>query len=209
MAKFPRLPGALPRLATPPRFPSAMQSWGATGKGQIRAVQNMGRVWTEIYPLLDCANPNVRALIETLNRSLRSGILWEIQHPYWHRRSGVGGGVPLVDGSSQTGSTINIKGATPNVSKWLRQGDLIGIGDSPVLYDVTSDIDSGSTGKAAVTISPPIFTGRAPANSAVVTIDPSLLYFNAYIIDIPDFPQMDSTRYIDAGLAVTWREQVL
>lgn len=209
MARFPRLAGALPRLVTPPRFPSAMQSWGTTGKGQMRATQNMGRTWTEIYPLLDSANPNVRALIAALNHSMRSGILWEVQHPYWHRRAGLGGGAPVIDGANQTGSSINITSASVSKTKWLRSGDIIGIADGPVIFDVTSDVDTDALGKATIPISPPIFTGRAPANGAVVTIDPLLLYFNAYIINVTDFPEMDSTRYIAAGLAVTWREQVL
>src|SRR3954469_4007478 len=125
MPTFPRGTRALPRLATPPRFPSGLQSWGQSGRGQFRAVQNMGRVWTEIFPVLDTALPNVRALIEAINRSTREGIVWDVQHPYWHKRMGAGGGATiLVNGSGQSGAILNVDGATPTITNWLRQGDI-------------------------------------------------------------------------------------
>lgn len=96
MPNFPRNAGALSRLATPPQFPGGLQSWGESGKGQARAVNNMGRVWTETYGTLDATNPSVRALIQAINQARREGTVWDVQHPYWHVRKGVGGGSPVV-----------------------------------------------------------------------------------------------------------------
>src|SRR5882672_12470539 len=99
MPAFPRAAGAYPRLATPPLFPGGLQSWGQAGKGQLRAVQAMGRTWDEVFPVLDGGRQSVRALIEAINRSRREGIFWDVQHPYWHSRFGLGGGSPLVNGA--------------------------------------------------------------------------------------------------------------
>jgi hypothetical protein len=168
----------------------------------------MGRVWTEIYPVLDTALPAVRALIEALNRSMREGILWDVQHPYWHKRSGVGGGATiLVNGANQSGAILNVDGATPSVTNWLRQGDIIQVAGCPVIIDVTADVNSNGSGQVALPISPPIFVGQLPADNAVVNIVPSTIFFKAVITDVTDFPNMDTSQYIDAGLTVTWREQ--
>lgn len=207
MPVFPRTARALSRLATPPRFPGALQSWGTSGKGQVRGVQNMGRMWTETYPLLDASTPAVRALLEAINRSLRTGVLWDVQHPYLHRRIGLGGGTPLVNGASQTGSSINIDGAAAGVTGWLKAGDIISIVGCPVVFDVSEDVTTSGGGTATIPINPPIFTGQSPADNAAVTIDPTAIFYKAYIVDVSDIPAMDTTRYIDPGLTITWREQ--
>lgn len=92
---FPRGDGALPRLATVPKFPDAMSLWAMSGKGQKRAHGNMGRVWTETYPVLDGSRASVRTLLEALNRAKREGLLWEVQHPY-ERTLGSGYGTTVT-----------------------------------------------------------------------------------------------------------------
>ncbi len=210
MATFPRGTKAMPRLATPPRFPEALQSWSQSGKGQFRGTQNVGRVWSEVYPVLDTSLATVRALIEAINRSLREGVLWDVRHPYWHRRLGTGntGGSVLIAGAGQNGTSINVDGFTPNnlIPLFLRAGDVIQIAGGAVLYDVKADVAADLT-QATIPIHPPIYAGQEPADNAVVNINPDTQYFKAHIISVSEFPFMDSTRYIDAGLTVTWREQ--
>src|SRR5690242_19801501 len=46
----------------------------------------MGRTWDEVYPLMDTQNPSMRAFVELINRSLRNGLIWDVQHPYWNQR---------------------------------------------------------------------------------------------------------------------------
>lgn len=206
MTDFPRATGAMPRLITPPIFSVGMQSWGQSGKGQFRSVQNIGRMWEEVYPILDTANPNVRALIEVLNRSLRDGLVWTIQHPYWQVRQGLGGGTPVVNGSNQVGSTLNIDGATAGVTGWLKHGDLVQVAGCSVIFDVTADVNSNGSGQVAIPVSPTIYTGQSPADEAAVTIDPTLIKFNVAIVSVSGLPSMDSTRYINAGMTVLLRE---
>lgn len=209
MANFPRAAGALPRLASPPRFPGALQSWSQSGKGQTRAVQNMGRVWTETYPVLNTENPSVRALIQAINQSLREGTVWDVQHPYWHVRKGAGGGTPLVNGASQTGSSLIVDGASANITNWLRQGDLIKVTGCAVVFDVSADVNTNGSGQATIPISPPIFVGQSPLDNASVEINPASIFFKAIITQVSDLPDMDTTKYINAGMMLTWREQPL
>lgn len=207
MPNFPRNAGALPRLASPMRFPGALQSWGISGRGQLRSVTNMGRMWTETYPVLDTANVNVRALLQAINQSLREGTVWSVQHPYWHVRKGAGGGTPLVNGASQTGSSLIVDGASASITNWLRQGDMIQVPGCAVVFDVSANVNTDGSGNATIPISPPIFIGQSPADNAAVEINPANIYFNAVIADVSDFPEMDVTKYIDAGMMITWREQ--
>lgn len=207
MANFPRATGALPILASVPQFPVGLQSWGQSGKGQMRAVQNMGRTWTETYPVLDASLASVRALIAAINQSRREGTVWSVQHPYWHQTLGVRGGSPLVKGASQTGASLAVDGASASKTGWLKAGDLIKVAGCAVLFDVTADVNTNSSGQASIPISPPIFAGGSPADNAAVTIDASTIYFSAVIADVQEFPTQDVTRYIAAGLTVTWREQ--
>lgn len=207
MPTFPRGVKAVPRLASIPRFPGGLQSWGEAGKGQFRAVQNMGRVWSETFPVLDTSIPAVRALLESINRSIREHVVWDVQHIYWQVRKGAGGGTPLVNGASQSGSNLIVDGASNSITNWLRQGDLIQVAGGAVVFDVTADVSTNGSGQATIPISPPIFTGQSPADNAAVTIDPTAIFFKAVIVDVSEFPDIDVTRYIDAGLTLTWREQ--
>lgn len=208
MPDFPRGTGAKPRLCTVPAFPVGLQSWGGSGKGQFRAVQNMGRVWDETYPILDTSLATVRALIESINRGVRQGIVWDVQHPYWQVRKGAAGGAPLVAGANQIGAVLNIDGASAGITNWLRQGDLIKVPGCAVVFDVTADVNTDGSGLAAIPISPPIFVGQSPADDVAVNVDPTTIKFKAVIANVSSpFPHMDSTRYLDAGLVVTFREQ--
>lgn len=207
MPTFPRAAKAMPRLATPPRFPAALQSWGQSGRGQTRGVGNMGRVWSEVYPLLDSAHPNVRALLQAINQGLREGTVWDVQHPYWHRRSGLGGGTPLVSGAGQTGSNLVVDAGPNSVTGWLKAGDMIQVAGAAVVFDVTASVDTNGSGVATIPIHPPIFVGQSPADNAAVEIVPASIFFKAVIVDVQEFPLMDTTKFIDAGMTLVWREQ--
>lgn len=204
---WPRNAGALPRLITPPLMPSAQQSWGLSGKGQTRALQNAGRTWSEIYPVLNLANPNVRALLAAINVGLRNGTVWSIQIPYWQARAGAGGGSPVVNGAGQTGAALNVRGGPTGVAQWLRAGDLVTLAGGSVVYDVTADATTDGSGLTTLSLNPPIFT--ALPDGAVLTIDPTVITFNAILTSVDgNLPNVDTTSYIDAGLTLYWRELV-
>ena len=88
-------------------------------------------------------------------------------------RQGTGGGAPLVNGPTQSGSSLVVDGAG-TVTNWLRAGDLLSFDkesssgtDTPQLHRVTTDVNS-SGGNATIPIAPPL--RNAPPNDAPVEI---------------------------------------
>jgi len=65
---------------------------------------------------------------------------------------GVASGSPVVDGSNQSGDTLDIKGATGSVTGWLLAGDYIQVGNR--LYKVLEDVDTNSDGTASLIVWP-------------------------------------------------------
>ena len=78
---------------------------------------------------------------------------------------------PFVNGASQTGSELNIDGASPDEDAYLKAGDYIqlGSGSSSTLHKVLTDVSTNSAGEATIDIWPSIRT--APADNATVTIE--------------------------------------
>jgi hypothetical protein len=60
----------------------------------------------------------------------------------------------LVDGAGQTGSSINLDGATASVTNFFKAGDYISFNNE--LHIVTGDASSDSSGDITVSIAPPI-----------------------------------------------------
>lgn len=395
MPTFPRLVRARSRLVSTPQFPSGLQSWSASGKGQTRAPFTQGRVWEEVYPLLDTLNPNVMELLAAVNRGLREGTVWDVVFPY-QQRLGVGGGSPLVncpeqlvnepenlghgnwssfgtptrtggqadpfggtnawliednDGAAQEGIQIGITfngnaekhisvyikkgtatttgfslhngsvhrhiveilwgaGDVPRINStngsgdiipperiltatgwwrisisvdgvvasesnlialypagaptantgttvffgvnawnsvaraayrgpsqpgpfghpampfgdelfvrsapastlgWLKAGDQISIYGATkggqVVHDVVEDCDTDTGGGARIIISPPIQAGFGPTDGAAVIVDPAAITYKAQLVGVQGLPDIDTTRYIQPGLMLTFREQ--
>lgn len=204
MPTFPRTKP--PRLTTPPQFPEGFSEWGLTGKGQFRAFENAGRIWQEVWPAMDYKTTEIRALIRAINYGLREKIIWDVQHPLLKANYGVGGGSPLVNGASQTGSSIVIDAGPTSITNWLRDGDIIKFSSLQLIYDVTANVNTDSGGNATIPIHPPIFAGQSPPNNDPVGIVPASFYFKAVIVSA-DMPDIEADGLIQPGLTVVWREQ--
>ena len=74
-------------------------------------------------------------------------------------------GTPLVNGGSQTGSTLNIDGAPNSATGYLKAGDYIQVGTN--LYKVLADANSNGSGQVSLDIWPSIRSSPAD-NTAVV-----------------------------------------
>ena len=79
-------------------------------------------------------------------------------------------GTPLVNGANQTGGTLVIDGATPNVTGWLKTGDYIQLGSAGTarLHKVLEDANSDASGNVTLDIWPHLRT--SPANNATVIV---------------------------------------
>lgn len=91
-------------------------------------------------------------------------------------KRGLYGGTPQVDGASQTGSSIDVKGCSNNITNWIRRGDYFSIlvGTEHELKMCTADASSNGSG---------LITGLAfeprlrasPANSAAIFVEDGVL----------------------------------
>lgn len=89
---------------------------------------------------------------------------------------GAYGGTPLVDGGSQTGSTINVKGCSLNITNWIRRGDMFSVivNGEPELKLCTADASSDGSGDiSALTFRPPL--RAAPSDGAAIYVNDNVL----------------------------------
>ena len=79
-------------------------------------------------------------------------------------------GTPLVDGASQTGDSLSIKGAPNSAPAYLLEGDFIqlGTGSTSRMYMVLEDVSTDGSGDATITIWPNLRS--SPADNAAVTV---------------------------------------
>jgi hypothetical protein len=83
---------------------------------------------------------------------------------------GAGGGTPVVDGASQTGHTLAVRGGPLSTTGWLKAGDWLqlGSGSTTRLHKVVADAATDGTGDATLDIWPRLRS--SPADGATVTI---------------------------------------
>ena len=76
-------------------------------------------------------------------------------------------GAAVVDGASQTGRLLNLRGLTASQAAAVKAGDLFTIAGQTKVYMATADAASDGAGKAAVTIEPALQV--SPPDAAAVT----------------------------------------
>jgi len=94
-------------------------------------------------------------------------------HDHSFVRRGIGGGTISVRGGGQTGSTLEVDGASFSVTNYLRAGDYVAFNNE--LHMVTADCDSNGLGYVSISIAPPI---RKP------TIDNNLVDYDAPVFGV-------------------------
>lgn len=90
---------------------------------------------------------------------------------------GIATGTPIVNGSGQSGNTLNTSGWTASTNGILLKGDYIqiGTGTASRLHMVVDDINSDSSGNAQLTIEPALRSSPAPG-LAIITQDAKGLF---------------------------------
>lgn len=90
-------------------------------------------------------------------------------------KRGVNGGTPLVDGGSQTGFSLNIKGATFNAVNWIRKGDYFSVfvGAEHELKMATVDASADGAGLVVLSFAPRL--RAAPLDDAVIFVEDGVL----------------------------------
>lgn len=191
----------LPVDATHPSYPGGLMSIGQSGKIQSRSTQQVGREWTETYGVMPSTSATVRAFLAEVNDLWRNGTSFTTTHPLL-TLMGAGGGTPLVNGASQTGTSL-ITDGWPISTAILKAGDLITITGSTVVREITADVSSNGSGQATLSINPPIYTGGSPADNAPIDTTPD---FTVRLVAV-DMPTANVARHY-GGMVLTFREVV-
>ena len=94
---------------------------------------------------------------------------------YDNPKRGTYGGTPVVDGASQTGSSIDIKGCSNNITDWIMAGDYFSlvVNGEHELKMCTADASSGGTGLATISFEPRL--RASPADNAVIFVEDGVL----------------------------------
>lgn len=198
MADFPRT--ILPEACSALFLPGALKELSHSGIMQIRATKAVGWSWNETLPLLSVRNPDHMTLYMFVQKMWNRGEIHEFTHPLVPgsgiSRNGVGTGTPLVDGASQTGSSLLTDGWGNTVTNSVRAGDAIKIAGDNAVYIVTADANSDGAGHVTIPISPPLRT--SPADDAALTI--TNVKFRATITNRSRFESSLAPQYY-AGLS--------
>ncbi len=93
-------------------------------------------------------------------------------------KRGAYGGTPLVDGASETGSTMAVKGCSNNITNWIRRGDYFSVivNSEHELKMCTADASSNGSGQIAALAFEPRLRD-SPDDSAIITVDDGVIGF--------------------------------
>lgn len=160
--------GALP---TTPAFSS--YQLGSTDPSNLTISQSgrrfvdklPGHLWTikATYPLLE-ENDFWTLYAFALKQRGKYGT-FTVQIPKTNR--GSYGGTPLVNGASQTGTSLIIDGATPSITGWAKAGDIFNIAGTTKVYLITDDANSDVSGNVTLNLMANLM--ESPANNAALT----------------------------------------
>lgn len=158
------LPSAFPvrRVQWQPQGVQAVSTSPFTGQQQVYDWQAGWRVVNiELAAMSYAVASDVWGWLQALNGQVGT---FTFAPPAARRQRGRATGAPLVDGASQTGTTLSTDGWTPSVEGILLRGDWISISDR--LYTATADADSGADGSADLELWPAIDT--APSDDTTI-----------------------------------------
>lgn len=152
-----------------PESRSAVTSSPFSYKQQVLTYS--GQRWSidASLPPLNKADADVwRAFFTKLNGRENT---FTVGDPLSKTAKGEAGGTPLINGASQTGSSLNVDGCTTSQTDWLKAGDYIqlGTGGDARLFMVTDDVDSDVSGEATINIWPDINVAYADDTAVVVS----------------------------------------
>jgi hypothetical protein len=137
---------------------------------QQQVLNHAGRRWEVDVDLPPMKHSDARIWIAWLAKLDGALNTFNLGDPLGATAQGSAGGTPVVNGSSQTGSSLNIDGCTTNTTNWLKAGDYIqlGTGADARLFMVKDNVNTNSSGQATLSLWPNITT--APANNQSVIV---------------------------------------
>lgn len=203
MPAFPRT--VLPKHATWPSMPTGLVSVSRSGRVQRRTTTQLGRRWTETFGVLRPTVAADRAFLSTVLDLWRNQTECTVDHRSMRTLLGAGGGTPLVNGASQTGSSLVTDG-WPASTTVLKAGDVIRVAGVNQVLSLTADAVSNGSGQATLAINPPLYSSASPGDNAVITTNatPGSVLFTVFLEDVQMPDAAEDEFYI--GLTITFRE---
>jgi hypothetical protein len=138
----------------------------------VQTVQRKGSLWRATLGFRNLSGSEraeLQAFLVKLNGQEHRFYLQD--HSFTRR--GTGGGTISVRGAGQTGSTLEVDGASFSVTNYLRAGDYVAFNNE--LHMVTADCVSNGLGWVSIPIAPPI---RKP------TVDNDLVDYNVPVLGV-------------------------
>lgn len=93
---------------------------------------------------------------------------WSPSTPF--ATQGTGGGTPLVNGASQTGTSLTTDGWS-NSQTVMKAGDFFTVAGDTKVHQLTEDVTSNGSGQATMTFFPAL--RQSPADNAIIDITPT------------------------------------
>ena len=136
--------------------------------GSVQTLERAGARWfgTFTYPPMLRANA---AAIQAFLLKVGGDNRFYAGDPDATTPRGAATGTPVVNGASQTGTSLITDGWTPSVTNILREGDYVAFQNGNArreMHMVVADVNSDGGGNATLTIEPPIRS--APANNETI-----------------------------------------
>lgn len=169
-----------PRHASWPSMPTGLVSTSRSGKVQRRTTMQVGRSWTESYAPALASNATYRGFIAQVEAYYNQQTALTVTHPSITALLGAGGGTPLVNGGSQSGSSL-ITDGWPATTTVLRMGDNFLVAGSTLVRTIIADALTNGSGQVTLSFNPPIYAGNSPSDNAALTITPASVLFTAFI----------------------------
>lgn len=134
-----------------------------------QVMQHQGSRWeasVTLPPMKRASAEEWIAFLISLNGAYGTFLLGDPMGATARGSASTAAGTPLVNGGSQTGSTLNIDGAPNNATGYLKAGDYIQVGTN--LYKILADANSNGSGQVSLDIWPRLRS--SPADNAAVVV---------------------------------------
>lgn len=141
--------------------------------GTLQRQDRLGAKWIMHFDLPTLTGARANAMRVFLQRATSASV-WFQAPDYSYTRQSTPSGTPKIDGASQDGASLDLKGFTPGQADAVKIGDRIGLTTGQVVT-VLEDKDADGAGKLTVSVDPPL--RASPTDDSNVYIDEPLCVF--------------------------------
>ena len=138
--------------------------------GAIQTIDRGGERWIITLQYTNLKGDDVASITSFLAKL--NGQQHRVTLPFFGvDNQGAFGGTPVVNGASQTGTTLDIRGGTDGVTGWIKAGDFFSFNSELKICTADANTSSASPGGGTATISfsPRIRTSPSDGDSILTT----------------------------------------